>query len=292
MSASEGREFARVAVIGAGYLGAELALCLSGIAPVVATTRSGSLDTAGACGLEVRPLDVIRDGDAQVSAALEGAQALVICMAAGRQQDRRALYVKGTGRILDAFSPDQTDMSIGSCRVVYISSTSALAEVEGPVDEEDERWPKNERGRVQREAEELVQARARACSWPWMVLRLGGLYGPGRGLGRIYRPDSEEPLPGDGMQATNLIHREDAIQAVIAALRAPPELSARIHVCDDDHRPRRQIYALLAESKGWPPPRWREAPKSAEARGKRVVNRRLGELLGVELRQPTHLLGE
>ncbi len=277
-------------MIGAGFLGAELAVHLSADSPVFATTRSGNLEEPGVCGIEVRPLDVIRDSDAQVRAALDGAEALVICMAAGRQQDRRALYVEGTARILDAFSPDRKSMSIGACRIVYISSTSALAEVEGPIDEEDERWPSSERGRVQREAEELLQVRAQARSWPWMVLRLGGLYGPGRGLGRIYRADPEGPLPGDGMQATNLIHREDAIQAIVAALRAPPELSARIHVCDEDHRPRRQMYALLAESKGWPAPRWQEAPKSGETRGKQVVNRRLRELLGVELRHPGHVI--
>ncbi len=279
-------------MIGAGFLGAKLAERLLKTSPVFATTRSGTLDAPGVRGLEVRGLDVIRDSDTRINGALEGAEALVICMAAGRQQDRRALYVEGTRRILHAFLPGPIGMSIGTCRIVYISSTSAIADLDGRIDEDDQRWPMSERGRVQREAEELVRARSEARSWPWMVLRLGGLYGPGRGLGRIYREHPEGPLPGDGMQATNLIHRDDAIQAIVAALRAAPGISARIHVCDDDHRPRRQMYALLAESMGWPPPRWQQAPQGAEARGKRVVSRRLRELLGVELRHPMHVLGE
>jgi len=276
-------------VIGAGFLGRPLAGVLAADRSVVATSRRGSPWGAPE-GVEVRALDVVSDDRAQVEAALAGVEALVICIAAGRQQDRRKVYVEGTARVLEAFSPVTGGLSQGSGRVVYVSSTSALADAEGWVDEEALSWPSSERGRVQREAEERVIERCEARGWSWFVLRLGGLYGPERGLGRIYRGDPERILSGDGMQATNLIHRDDALQAVVAALRAPAGVSARVHVCDDDHRPRREMYALLAESRGGPAPRWELEPRSSEVRGKRVSNGRLKELLGVSLRYPAHVL--
>lgn len=280
---------ARVGIIGAGFLGRPLAGMLAAERSVIATTRSGE-PWAATDGVEVRALDVVADEASRVEAALSGVDALVICMAAGRQQDRRKVYVEGTARILEAFAPASKDLSQGAGRVVYVSSTSALADAEGWVDEEALAWPSSERGRVQREAEERVIALCEARGWSWFVLRLGGLYGPGRGLGRIYRGDPERILSGDGMQATNLIHRDDAIHAVVAALRAPAGVSARVHVCDDDHRPRREMYALLAESQGGAAPRWELEPRSAEVRGKRVANGRLKELLGVSLRYPAHAL--
>lgn len=143
-----------------------------------------------------------------------------------------------------------------------------------------------------RAAEEAVSAGAAALGARCWILRLGGLYGPGRGLGRLYRSAPDAILEGDGMQATNLIHRDDALAAVLAALQAPLESAGVVHVCDDDHRPRRAMFALLAEARGWPPPRWAEAPWSAEPRGKVVVNRRMKSSLGVVLRHPSHALDE
>ncbi|MCB9701580.1 MAG: NAD(P)H-binding protein [Myxococcales bacterium] len=274
---------AKAAVVGAGFLGREVARALGSTRPVIATTRDGVLEGAPP-GVEARALDLLHASAEDVRGALEGAQALVLCYAAGRGQDRRALYVDGARRLLEALAARPPR------RVVYTSSTSALADAEGWVDEDDARWPESERGRVQREGEAVVQELCGRLGIPWVILRLAGLYGPGRGLGRIYRDDPTAILAGDGMQATNLIHRDDALAAVLAAVDAPPELSALIHVCDDDHRPRREMYALLAEARGEPPPRWERAPSDGQVHGKRVANRRLGELLGVRLRHPLHVL--
>ena len=276
---------APVGILGAGFLGGPLAAALAP-RPVLATTRSGAVTTwpeGQPSHVRVAPLDLLHADSPAIAAAFADARALVLCYAAGPRQDRRALYLEGTRRALEAAA--RLDLR----RLVFTGSTSALPDHDGWLDETCERWPDDERGRIQREAEALVIDACDRARIPWIILRLAGLYGPGRGLGRLYRRDPAAPLAGDGMQATNLIHRDDAIAAACAALDAPSELSALIHVCDDDHRPRRDLFDLVAAAEGLPAPRW-ELPPGPAIVGKRVVNRRLKELLGVRLRHPEHVL--
>ncbi len=216
---------------------------------------------------------------------LREARTAVLCYAPGRTQDRRALYVEGTRRVLERWTPGSLT------RLVWVGSTSALPDHDAWLDERCLDEPATERGRVQREAEQVVIEYATRHDIPWLVLRLGGLYGPDRALHRIYRRRREGPLPGDGMAPTNLIHRDDAVQAVLAATSAPPPIRGIVHVVDDDHTPRRQMYAQLAQHQGVEPVQWAEpADPRAAPRGKRVSNRRLKEWLGVRLTAPRHRL--
>lgn len=273
---------APVGIVGAGFLGSALAAALRP-APVIATTRAGTWPGDQLKHVDLRALDLAAADVDTVVARLDGARALVLCYAAGRHQDRHAVYVDGTRRALAAARRLRIE------RLIYTSSTSALPDLDGPVDETCEAWPDDERGRTQREAEALVIDTCAEAGIPWFVLRLAGLYGPGRGLGRIYRQDPARVLDGDGMQATNLIHRDDAVAAILAALAAPPSLSALVHVCDDDHRPRRELFALVAAAEGLSPPRWEHPPRPRVV-GKQVDNTRLRELLGVTLHHPAHVI--
>lgn len=289
-----------VAIVGAGYLGTALAAALPAPATALATTRSGRWhEAAPPPGVSVHALDVTSD-PLELS-PLQPARAAVLCYAPGGTQDRHALYVAGTARLLQTWGADALE------RLVFIGSTSALPDRDAWLDETCEAWPDDARGRVQRQAEQVVIDHATRLGIPWLVLRLGGLYGPGRGLDRIYRsrdpsrggshatarrPESE-PLPGDGLAPTNLVHRDDAVAAVLAALAAPPEIQGVVHVVDDEHTPRRLMYARIAAARRAPAVTWAEpVPWPPVPRGKRVGNARLKAWLGVRLAHPGHRLEE
>jgi nucleoside-diphosphate-sugar epimerase len=280
-----------LAIVGCGYLGAAVAAAWAG--PTLATTRSGRWPGGDARppGVELHAFDVTAE-PLDVS-PLRPARAAVLCYAPGGTQDRHALYVGGTDRLLRAWAPGALQ------RLVFIGSTSALPDRDAWLDETCDAWPDDPRGRVQRQAEQVVCEHATRHGIPWLVLRLGGLYGPGRGLDRIYgshgtaRRREGAPLPGDGLAPTNLVHRDDAVTAVLAALTAPPEVRGIVHVVDDEHTPRRVMYARLAARRGTPPVGWAEpAPSPAVPRGKRVSNARLKAWLGVRLEHPLHRLEE
>ena len=263
-----------VAIVGAGFLGRALAEHIG--PPTILASLTGTVRGGPVPGVPCVALDIT---DPQLDpAALAGCRALAIAVAPGPGGDRRALYVEGTRRLLQR-APSSIE------RVVLVGSTSALPDVDGWVFEDHDGMPGDVRGRVQRQAEGVALAQPR----PTIVLRLGGLYGPGRELGRIYRRRGEEPLPGHGWSPTNLVHLTDAVQATARALAAPARMTGVIHVVDHDHVPRRRMYEALAQRAGTSAPRFAEPiPEDGVPRGKRVSNARMLDWLGVRLCVPTH----
>jgi nucleoside-diphosphate-sugar epimerase len=259
------------AIIGAGWLGAEVANACP--RPVLATTRSGRRPVGLADDVAILPLDLL--GDAPDLGPLSRAQTWVVAIAPGRDQDRRAVYLDGPARLFAALAGSEVR------RVVWIGSTSALPDVDGPLDETESSWPAEPRGRIQREAEALVETACGAAGVPWMVLRMGGLYGPVRELGRLF---GQGDRLGDGDRVTNLVHRDDAVAATLAAI-ASPHVGV-VHVVDDDHRTRRAMIDAVRAAAGHSAAIWPDA--AGRPHGKRVDNRRLREWLGVVLRHPHH----
>jgi nucleoside-diphosphate-sugar epimerase len=288
------REIGPVLVVGAGWIGSRVAADLAtGGIEVVATTRSGAWrgDAPIPFGVSLRRLDLLRDDDTAVAKAFASARRAVACLAPGDDQERRRLYVEGARRFAAHC------VAAGHDRAVWCSSTSALPALDAELDEDCDAWPVEERGRVQREAEEIFRETCRAGELPWVILRLAGLYGPGRDLARIYRTSRETgafapgaapgaPFAGDGAERTNLVHRDDVAAAIGAALRLERTRSALVHVCDDDHTTRRELVGRIAARDGLPPPRWER--DAGAPRGKLVANRRLKDLLGVTLAHPRH----
>ena len=157
----------KVLIAGCGYLGEAVACKLRGAGhAVVPLTRSvesaRALDERGwkaiACDL----------ADPAAVRALPPCDAIVHCASSGRGgADRyRAVYLDGCRNLIDAF-PGRF--------LVFISSTSVYAQTDGSwVNETSPAEPSRETARILRESEEIVLAGGGA------VLRLAGLYGPGR----------------------------------------------------------------------------------------------------------------
>ena len=104
-----------------------------------------------------------------------------------------------------------------------------------------------------------------------------------------------EPIVADPDKWLNLIHVDDAAATVLAAeARAKP--GAVYNVCDGHPVRRRDFYTAMAQLLNAPPPRF--LPPSADAplpphesANRRLINRRMREELGVELRYPTYQEG-
>ena len=233
-------------------------------------------------GIEPVIADVL---DPQSLGALPEAFRILYCVGFDRSAGvpMRTIYVDGLRNVLD-----RLDGRIG--RWVYASSTGVYGGNDGGwIDENTPAVPTHESGRVCLEAENLLRRAAETAGLDVVVLRLAGLYGPGRilrqtGLAR------GEPIVGDPDKFLNMIQIDDASAAVVAALdRGEP---GRIYLVGDD-RPvaRCEFYGLIAKQLGAPFPRFAPPPEgSPEARreesNKRVSNRRMRSELGVILSYP------
>jgi nucleoside-diphosphate-sugar epimerase len=271
-----------VLVVGCGYVGSRLASILAaedvtvwglkrdpvalppGVQPLAAdVTRPESLT-----GLP-------RDVDAVVYAVAPGGPTPAAYQAA---------YVDGVRNVLAALGP-------AAPRLVLVSSTGVYGADDGRVvDEETEPEPRDETGALILKGERV----AIEGGDPGIVLRLGGIYGPGRTrtVRQVLANDVRCPPPG---VYGNRIHRDDAAAAVRHLLRLPDPASVYLGV-DREPAPLRQVYAWIAERGGVPDPCRGDAgeagPPGSGRRGsnKRCSSRRLVES-GFSFQYPTYREG-
>lgn len=262
-------------IVGCGYLGERLASrWLAAGSRVWGLVRTPSrLARLSAAGVE----PIVADVAAPLPLpALPEVDTVVWAVGFDRTAGRsyREVHVDGLRRLLDALA--------GNPRLIFVSSTGVWGRVDGQrVDEATPPHPDREAGRVLLEAEALLGGHPKG---PGTVLRLAGIYGPGR-LPRIDDLRAGRPLEADPDSWLNLIHVDDAAAVVMAvADHAGP---GPLYVVSDG-RPvrRRDFYARLADLVGSPPPNW--IPPAADARGgdKRVDPRRLFAEIGPAFSHP------
>jgi nucleoside-diphosphate-sugar epimerase len=216
---------------------------------------------------------------------LPRADVVLYCIGHDRSSGRsmREVYVHGLENIIGALVP--------SGRLIYVSSTSVYGHCQGEeVDETAKTEPVDESGKVVLEAENVLRRMHPSA----ITLRFAGIYGPGRLL-RRQTVERAEPIVGDPDRWLNLIHVEDGVAAVLAALeRGRP--GGTYNVADDRPVRRREFYTALARLIGAPTPRFvAPAPGSPmpnhERTNRRIVNRLLREELSAQLRHPTYETG-
>ncbi|HEY0980504.1 MULTISPECIES: SDR family oxidoreductase [unclassified Schlesneria] len=169
-------------------------------------------------------------------------------------------------------------------RFIHISSTSVYGQSDGGwVDEDSLCQPELAGGERCLRAENLIRDQFFAGSLSGLqILRLAGIYGPGRLLSRIESLRAGVPFSGRGDAWLNLIHVDDAADAVIACAEGGGDFSVW-NVVDDQPIPRATYFSTLARLVGAPEPVFDSAQPAARGSGginKRVSNRKIREELG------------
>jgi nucleoside-diphosphate-sugar epimerase len=183
--------------------------------------------------------------------------------------------------------------------VVYLSTIGVYGDRNGDwVDENAAPLPTSERSRKRLGAEQVWQEFGRRRGVPVAILRLAGIYGPGRNaLTQIARGDARRIVkPG---QVFNRIHVDDIAQASDAALAR--KASGIFNVADDEPSPSGDplVFAAQLLRVSPPPeipyedaaPKMSPLAKSFWQECRRVRNDKLKRELGVTLRYPTYREG-
>jgi nucleoside-diphosphate-sugar epimerase len=285
-------------IFGCGYLGLRVAqLWRKADQHVMAVTRSDnrSLELAAA-GLFTIGADVTQP---QSLACLGDLPALggrgIDCVLFAVGHDRNAgpsiedVYAGGVRNVL-ATLPETVQ------RFIYISTTGVYGPADGDwVDERTPPNPQREGGHASLAAEQIMAGHALGPTS--VILRLAGLYGPGR-VPFLNELRAGNPIPAPIAGNLNLIHVDDAAAVVIAAgsLRAFDD-GPRVY-CVSDGCPveRGEFYRQVARQIGAPPPRFvepdPETPRVARAAAnRRVRNARMLQELDVKLAYPDYRAG-
>ena len=267
----------RVLVAGAGWLGSAVARALAARGDQVIALRRDPARAAALAAPGITPvaLDLTSPG---ASERLPEFDAAVACQSAGADTTEayRAAYLEANLTLLTAAARH------GARRLVYTGSTGVFGQRDGVVvAEATPPAPASPSAQVLVEAERLVLWGSQGV--PTCLLRLSGLYGPGRaGLLTRVREGRLALGPGDGAYM-NFCHLDDAVAFVLAALdRGEP--GATYHGSDAAPTPRREVVTWVARQLAIEPPR-SEAPAGGPDRA--IDSTWTRQVLGVRLRYPT-----
>jgi nucleoside-diphosphate-sugar epimerase len=276
----------KILIGGCGWLGTALGRRLAAEGHEVIGIRRDPAHEPALRGAGIEPLTLDLNDDGDRGRLPDDADVVVSAVSAGGRsiEAYRAAYLEATGALLDAAARG------GVRRFVYVGSTGVFGQTDGSeVDEETPPLPSSPTARILVEAEERVLGAGSAAERPGRVVRLSGLYGPGR-YGVLERVRSGRLALGPGEDAwMNWCHLEDAVRAVRAAARV--DTSRRVFHASDAHPPRRRDFVtwvagrlgidpLTVEDGGLGPP-------SLPRANRRIRAERSRRELGIELAYPS-----
>ena len=215
---------------------------------------------------------------------------VVNCVAAGGSvENYRQIYLEGNRNLVSwlADSPPK--------KFVYSSSTSVYGQNDGSVvTEKSPVEPDAGTAKVLVETEKVLLEAASQRKIPAAVLRVAGIYGPDRGHWFKQFLKNEARIEGDGSRFLNMIHRDDLIGCIIAALKNG-RAGEIYNAVDDEPVSQKNFFEWLAGTLGkYPPPSVPENSVENCKRGvtnKRVSNRKLKMELGYQFKHPNFRIG-
>ncbi len=278
----------RVLIIGCGYTGSALGSRLAREAHTV-TGVVASASSAEA----LRPLGIIprmadcRTVEGALAACHDEADAVVFSLSSGGG-NYREVYLGGLRHVLNALRGREPRLFL------HIGSASVYPQTDGEwVTEESLAEPPPGNTRILRETEQVLidGAKGRMTAF---ILRLSGIYGPGRHhLLDQLRTDTGL-LSGNEGQWTNRIHREDIVEAICFLLNCkdPPSGARILNLSDDEPAPQGKVAKWLCQKLGRSAPSFSgDMTSSPRPKTNRRISNRALRALGWHPRFPSYREG-
>lgn len=272
----------KVLIVGYGDLGREVAcqLARNGIKAIgVRRSVQSTPDNANSHEVTVISADVTQPMSLAMLAGIEP-EIIVYCVAASGQSDAeyKAAYVDGLRNVL---ATQQHNLQLK--HVLFVSSTRVYGQdTVQLIDESIPAVPADFGGERLLEAEHLLQTLACGAT----VLRLSGIYGPGR-LRMLNLARSPENWPNQNIWS-NRIHRDDAAAFIVFLIRqvlAGGDVHDCYIVTDSKPVPQYEVLEWLAAQLQT------EKPKPLPASGGKRLNNKALLASGFELQYPDYQAG-
>ena len=224
----------RLLIAGCGYLGQAVAdLFMTEGWEVEGWTMSpDSAQQLAAKPYSVHPVDISQEK--QVRAQAGNFDSVIHCASTrgGDADSYRHVYLDGARNLLRRF---------GDSRILFTSSTSVYTQKNAEwVTERNDARPTHETGKILRTAEDLILGNR------GVVIRLGGIYGPGRSALLRGFLNGDATLDPENDRYLNQIHRDDAAAAIQFLLKREEPAGEIYNVVDDQPILQSECYRWLA----------------------------------------------
>lgn len=272
-------------IVGCGQVGRQLAARLLPERQVFGLVRSeGSAKALAERGIE--PL--VADLDQPLQISLPSAGAELWYLAPPPKRGTREIRV---ANLLHALAEQGEPR-----RIVYLGTTGVYGDCQGAwVDETRPPAPRVDRARRRADAEAQLQNWRRAGRGELVLLRVAGIYGPGKlPLARLRA--GRPMVPPEQAPWTNRIHIDDLVEVLLAAMERG-RVGEVYNVSDGHPGNMADYFSAVADAAGLPRPPVIDLAEADDAlsaglraylaESRRIDNRKMLRELGVRLRYPT-----
>lgn len=261
-------------IFGCGYVGTALAQAAkrSGARVTALTRNHAAAEALRRSGVaEVCVADLAAgDWHARMPSDVDLA---VVCVSSGGggTDGYRSSYVDGMRSVLHWTAGRNRPLET----LLYTSSTSVYPQGGGEViDETKATEGGSERARILMEAENQLRAAPPTACLRSFILRLAGIYGPGRHHLLDQLRTGAGTLPGSPGTRLNLAHRDDIVAAILACLGSPMAAGCRTYnVADGRPSTRREVADWLCGQLGRSPVRFTGGTTGAHRDGGETPDR-------------------
>jgi nucleoside-diphosphate-sugar epimerase len=267
--------FENVAIIGCGYVGTALANYWQqqGHFITATTTTKNRLGTLQELAAEV----VVMRGDnlKAMQSLVQHQDTIVVSVAPTANHTVNASIYEETYLTTAENLARALSQSSSSKQVIYLSSYSVYGHQNGDwADENFSIVPTTPKAQILSEAEQILlqsaQEKHKVC-----ILRLGGIYGPGRELVQMFGSLAGQTLPGKGDRYLNWIHLDDIVWAIEFARWN--QLQGIYNLVDDSKLTIRELVEQVCLRYGLPKVAWDSSKPSWQNNSVRVSNQKLQE---------------
>lgn len=256
-----------VTIIGCGYVGSAVARLWQqqGLTVTATTTTPERIPELSQF---VDRAVVVQGNDASgLQSLLENQQVVLLSVGAPNRSAYQEAYLSTAKTLVEVLKQSSVQ------QVIYTGSYAVYGDHQGEwVTEESPIAPANENGEILAETERVLLS-ARSDRLKVCVLRLGGIYGPGRELVKIFGRIAGTTRPGDGTDASNWVHLDDIVGAIDFA--RVHQLQGIYNLVQDEPITTGELFERIFTKHNLPKVSWDATQASTRPYNARVSNQKL-----------------
>lgn len=257
-----------IAIIGCGYVGTAVARLWRSAGYTVTATTTREERVAELEKVAQRVVVARGDDKDALKSAAENQDVVLLSVGAANGKVYRETYVGTAKNLVEVLKQTPSVRHL-----LYTGTYSVYGDRNGePVSEETPVAPVNENGEILCETERVLLGAAgenlRVC-----ILRLGGIYGAGRELAKIFGRVAGTTRPGAGDDISNWIHLDDIVGTLeFARLN---QLQGIYNLVNDTPLTRRELLDRLCARHGWEKVSWNPSEKQVFPYNALVSNQKI-----------------
>ena len=258
-----------VAIIGCGYVGCAVAQFWQQKMTFVVTATTTTPERVPQLQTVAQQVVVVQGNDSDLLKSVLKNQDVVLLSVGAKSADVYEETYLHTAQTLVSVLKQIPSVQ----QLIYTGSYAVYGDRNGAwVDEESLIAPAHQNGQILSDTEQVLLSGSsenlRVC-----ILRLGGIYGPGRELVKIFGRYAGTTRPGNGKDTTNWIHLDDIISGIKFARRN--RLQGIYNLVDDAHLTTGELLDRVCETHNLPKVKWDSSQESKRPYNAKVSNKKI-----------------